>query len=137
VKALDTNVIVRLLTRDDPVQAELAASEIRGGRVLVPLTVLLETEWVLRHAYGFERADVSRALRGLVDLEGAVVQEEAVVRVALRWHERGMDLADALHRASARDCTELVTFDRRFAASAAREGHGVAVRLLSPSPDPG
>jgi predicted nucleic-acid-binding protein len=46
--ALDTNVVVRLLIRDDPAQADLAAQLVRGNQVLLTTTVLLETEWVLR-----------------------------------------------------------------------------------------
>ena len=49
--AIDTNIIVRLLTNDDPDQAAKAKSLIEGAEVFVATTVLLETEWVLRGAY--------------------------------------------------------------------------------------
>ena len=95
MKAVDTNVLVRLLTGDDPDQARLAAAEMREGPIFVSTTVLMETEWVLRYAYKFNREQVGAALLGVVNLSGAVVDDEASVRAALRWHASGMDLADA------------------------------------------
>jgi predicted nucleic acid-binding protein len=53
--ALDTNIIVRLLANDDVSQARRAAEIIRNNEVFVTKTVLLETEWVLRHAYRIDR----------------------------------------------------------------------------------
>lgn len=130
MRAVDTNVLVRLLTRDDPDQAAVAAHEMGGGRVYISATVLLETEWVLRHAYGFDRDQVGGALLAVVDLEGATVDDDDAVRAALRWHAGGMDLADALHLAKAHQADELVTFDRRFAHVAERLQAKPTVRLL-------
>ena len=53
--ALDTNVVVRFLTNDDAIQARRARRLIEQNEVVIPLTVLLEAEWVLRAAYGFNR----------------------------------------------------------------------------------
>lgn len=130
MKAVDTNVLVRLLTRDDPEQAATAAREMREGPIFLATTVLLETEWVLRHAYKFDRADIGRALLGLVNLAGAVVDDEAGVRAALRWHADGMDFADALHVAKLQPADEFITFDRACAKKAAKVGTPSTVRLL-------
>ena len=130
MKAIDTNVLVRLLTRDDPRQAAIAADEMREGPVFVSATVLLETEWVLRHAYGYERGPIGAALLGVVNLGGAVIDDEAAVRKALRWHAEGMDLADALHVARLPQAGECITFDRRCTTRAQELGTEPAVRLL-------
>lgn len=130
MKAIDTNVLVRVLTRDDAAQAAVAAAEMRDGPIYVPATVLLETEWVLRHAYKFNREQVGSALRGVVSLAGATIDDEAAVRMALRWYEAGMDLADALHVARSERAEEFVTFDAGFADASARLGVAPAVRLL-------
>ena len=62
--AIDANVIVRVLTRDDPGQAERARRLIEVEEVFVSVTVLLETERVLRGAYGYSaRAEIQRARR--------------------------------------------------------------------------
>jgi len=130
MKAIDTNVLVRVLTRDDAAQAAVAAAEMRDGPIYLSATVLLETEWVLRHAYQFDREQVGRALLGVVSLNGATIDDEAAVRVALRWHAAGMDLADALHVARVENADEFITFDRRFARVAAEVGAEPPVRLL-------
>ncbi|MCY4344620.1 MAG: type II toxin-antitoxin system VapC family toxin [Gammaproteobacteria bacterium] len=114
--ALDTNVVVRLLTNDDPSQAAEAARLVASGRVFLPLSVVLETEWVLRSVYGLERRTVASALRRLLGVSS--VTAEAVDRVgqALDWYERGFDFADALHLASAAQAgaERIATFDGRF-----------------------
>ncbi|MFT4624391.1 MAG: putative nucleic-acid-binding protein [Myxococcota bacterium] len=130
MKAVDTNVLVRVLTRDDPEQASVAAAEMRAGPIHVSVTVLLETEWVLRHAYAFDRDQVGRALAGVVDLAGATIDDESAVRAALRWHARGMDLADALHVARLHPGTEFITFDKRLARRATELAVNPRVRLL-------
>jgi predicted nucleic-acid-binding protein len=88
--------------------------------VFVPRTVLLEAEWVLRSVYDLPAGQVVAALRALAGLPGVTVEDAALVATAMDWTETGMDLADALHLAAATACTSFVTFDRRFARSAAR-----------------
>jgi len=53
VRAIDTNIVVRLLTADEPEQAAAAKRIIEHGDVFLGATVLLEAEWVLRAGYGF------------------------------------------------------------------------------------
>lgn len=119
MRAIDTNVIVRLLTADDPKQAQTARRLVEGGDLFVPVTVLLETEWILRAGYGFGAAQIGAALRGLAGLPGVSVEEPAQLAVALEWMEAGMDFADALHLARSGHCSAFVTFDRAFVRRAA------------------
>jgi predicted nucleic-acid-binding protein len=60
--AVDTNVLVRFLVRDDAEQASRADSLIRSEEIWISKTVLLETEWVLRSLYAFRPDSVARAL---------------------------------------------------------------------------
>ncbi len=53
--AVDTNVLVRLVTRDDPDQARRAFALFKRERLWIGKTVLLETEWVLRYSYQLDR----------------------------------------------------------------------------------
>ncbi len=130
--APDTNLLVRVITRDDRGQAERAADVLRSGPLWLSKTVILETEWVLRHAYGLDRDAVQRALRTLAGLSSATVEDAEAVTAALAWHAKGVDLADALHLASAPDSAEFVTFDRSLATTAAKISGAPEVRLLSP-----
>ena len=130
MKAIDTNVLVRLLTQDDPKQAQAAADEMRSGPIFISATVLMETEWVLRFAYQYDPEQVGAALLAVANLGGAVIDDEAAVRTALRWHGEGMDLADGLHLARLQNVDEFITFDRKFARKAQSLEAQPPVRLL-------
>jgi predicted nucleic-acid-binding protein len=125
--ALDTNVLARFYV-DDPSDPEAAKQRPIAQRLLtgsahlfVPLTVILELEWVLRAFYGFEAKDFVRVVRHLLGVPSVSVQEWAVVSDALALHTDGLDFADALHLLASAHCTELMTFDdRRFARRAVR-----------------
>ena len=125
--AIDTNVVVRLLTNDDPAQAARAADLLARERVLVPKTVLLETEWVLRFSYEIPQPVVLAAIRKLLGLSQVAAEDATAIARALELYEGGMDFADALHLASTRDATAFATFDTRLAKRAGRE---IAVRVL-------
>lgn len=112
--AVDTNVLVRLLTHDDDSQYQASYALFQREQVFVPDSVLLELEWVLRHAYGFSVAEVCNALRKLLGLRNVHSSNPAVVAKALDWHEAGLDFADALHLTICHKLPCLKTFDDRF-----------------------
>jgi predicted nucleic-acid-binding protein len=118
--AIDTNVVVRLLTGDHPQQSAKAKELFERETIFVALTVLLETEWVLRSAYGFQPARLVVALRAFAGLRNVAIQDPPALAKALDWAERGMDFADALHLAQAGDCDGFVSFDGRLAKAARR-----------------
>lgn len=125
--AVDTNVIVRYLTRDDAEQFASVDALIRDEDVYVSTTVLLETEWVLRRGYRFNLSRVAAALRAFAGLPQVTLEDPPAIAKALDWLERGMDFADALHLAKAEGCDAFITFDRRLVAAASRL-RSVAVR---------
>ena len=118
MRAVDTNVVVRYLTGDQPEQAARARAVFRAGQVFVSTTVLLESDWVLRSAYGFTRAEVAAALRALAGVPGVTVENLVVPGEALDRTVRGMDFADALHLGAAARCESMLTFDERFIRAA-------------------
>lgn len=118
VRAIDTNVIIRLLTADDPVQAEAAKRVIQEGDVFIGVTVLLEAEWVLRAGYGFGEKEIASALRGLAGLTQVTIEDASTVSLALDWLTKGMDFADALHLARSEHSSAFITVDRRLASRA-------------------
>jgi predicted nucleic-acid-binding protein len=115
VRAIDTNVIVRHLTGDDATQAEAARRVLKSGGVFVATTVFLESEWVLRSAYGFEGSEIIGRLRGVAGIPGLTVEDPLLLARAFEWAEGGMDFADALHLSASEGCSEFVTFDARLA----------------------
>jgi predicted nucleic-acid-binding protein len=118
--AVDTNVVVRYLTSDDPKQSPRAKAFIDGNRVFVPTTVILETEWVLRTLYRLPPADILKAVRDLAGLPTVTLEQPALVHTALEWSEAGIDLADAVHLASSRQCQGFASFDRELRKAASR-----------------
>ena len=114
MRAIDTNVLVRFLTRDDPDQWAKAQALIEGGDIFVATTVLLETERVLRSGYAYARADIVNALRTFAGLPGVTLEAPEVAAQALAWMQSGMDFADALHLAACRRCDSFYSFDSRL-----------------------
>lgn len=125
--AIDTNLIVRYLVGDDPEQAARARKAIDNNDTFVSTTVMLETEWVLRSAYGFSAARCAKALTDFAGLPHVILEDAAAVAKALSWARRGLDFADGLHLAKAESCDALLSFDRDFAKTANALG-GVIVR---------
>ena len=126
MKTLDTNVVVRLLIGDDPQQTPIAEQAfldaIASGGVYLPDVVLAEVAWVLR-GYDLERGTRYQLLERLVRTRGVVVDDIDAVIDALEQFSLGGDLADQLilARASSAAALPVLSFDRRFAASAGVE----------------
>lgn len=118
MQAIDTNVVVRYLTGDDPDQAARARGIVDTEEVFVCTTVLLETAWVLRSVYGFAGEEVAVALRAFSGLPSVAVEDPALLSMALDRAEKGMDFADALHLGVAAHCEMMFTFDRQFIETA-------------------
>ncbi len=81
--AVDTNVIVRVVTNDDPEQSPRAIALFEREKILLTKTVLLETEWVLRFTYKLSREATASALRNVVGLQQAEVENIGVVSKAV------------------------------------------------------
>jgi len=118
---VDTNVLVRYLTRDDKTQYEkarrLIAREVaKGEPVLVSLVVLLETEWVLRSRYELAKTEVVSAFSALLDTADLAFEDEPSVENAVySWKDSAADFADCLIEARNRrlGCRATATFDGR------------------------
>ncbi len=118
--AVDTNVLVRLLTGDDAEQLKRIAALFKKESIFIAKTVLLETEWVLRRLYRLERVIVVNAFRKLSGLGNVEIEQPLIVTQALQWCEDGMDFADALHLASCQHCEKFATFDKQLKKSASK-----------------
>ena len=125
--ALDTNILARFYV-DDPGDAEAAKQRPIARRILtespslfVPITVVLELEWVLRAFYGFDAGQIVRVFEHLLGLQQLNAEEAERIAAALPLTEQGMDFADALHLCGSSHCEALYTFDDlRFARRARR-----------------
>jgi predicted nucleic-acid-binding protein len=124
METLDTNVLLRIVYKDDSLQAARAETTwrhaINSGGVFPTCTTLVELAWVLRVAAKFDRPAIASALRRLCDAQGVTIQDEPAVRRALAMYETGSaDFSDFLILETAREAKALpvVTFDEKFARS--------------------
>lgn len=120
--AVDTNVLVRLLTGDDARQSAAAQSLFGSESIWIGKTVLLETDWVLRSFYGFPIGEIRYAFMKLLGLENVQVEDEASVAAALALTPHGIEFADALHLSCKPPNARFVSFDRSLVKRAVRAG---------------
>jgi predicted nucleic-acid-binding protein len=120
--AIDTNVVVRYLTGDHPDQSPRAQALVDGQAVFVPVTVVLEVEWVLRSAYGYAADQVARALGAFAGLPTVTIEDAGIVAEALDASLQGMDFADALHLGKSAGCSSFASFDLRLIMAAKASG---------------
>ena len=125
----DTNVLVRLLIRDDVEQWEIANRLFQERGFLLLTTVVLETEWVLRSRYRLGPELVCELLEDMMKLGNVEFQERERVRRALTAHRRGMDFADALHVGAISSDQTLVTFDEAFVRRAKKQFSHLNIEL--------
>jgi predicted nucleic-acid-binding protein len=118
--ALDTNILVRFLVRDDvkqlaSVQKLIRSALVAGETLFVPITVALELEWVLRSNFKFSKEEVTHTLSSLLATSELSFESESAFEIALALYKKGgADFSDCMHAALAHIAGEnpLWTFDR-------------------------
>ncbi len=122
---LDTNVLVRYITQDDPVQSPAATKLIESLSVQEPgfiaLVVTAELVWVLQKSYHSSRPDLARVLESLLRTKELIIERAELVGQALRLFSAGRTgFSDCLveRSANAAGCKYTVTFDRVAAGAA-------------------
>lgn len=118
MKAVDTNVLARFFINDpDDAEAALqqpAAVTALSGSVFVPVSVMLEFEWLMRGFYELPRGEIQKVFQSLCGLENMMIEDREIVLSALTAYRQGLDFADALHLARSGHCRAFLTFDQRL-----------------------
>ncbi len=118
---LDTNVLIRYLTQDDPAQSA-RATEILERRLtlknpgFVSIVAMVETVWVLDRAYGLTAQEIATAVERLLQVEVLEVENEQEVFTAMVALKQGSgSFADALiaELGGRAGCTHTLTFDQK------------------------
>jgi predicted nucleic-acid-binding protein len=128
--AVDTNVLVRAVVLDDPVQADVAAKVLTDAELIaVAMPSLCECVWVLLRVYDFQPSDVAAAIRALLAVANVEVNRPAV-EAGLSVLEAGGDFADGAiaYEGSWLGGGTFVSFDEKAVALIA--GQGLSARLL-------
>ena len=118
---LDTNVIVRYLTQDDPIQSRKAVALFENRLTqeepgFISVVAMVETAWVLERRYGFAGDEIAAAIERLLQPDVLVVQDQQEVFTAMIALKEGYgSFADALIGAldTTAGCTRTVTLDRK------------------------
>lgn len=121
---LDTNVLVRYLTFDDPLQAAVAAKFLDSLSPeepgFVSLVVLIELVWVLGSLYGFQKSEIEGVIETLLQSKDLTIENADLVRDALRiFRASRAEFSDCVIErcANTAACSYTVTFDKRAAAA--------------------
>ena len=120
MRAIDTNVLVRALVNDNAAQSARAVALLTEHDIFIPVTVVLELEWVLRSRYAFTPKVVAQAIEKIAALGNVVVGERTAVLAAAARAAQGWDFADALHHALSQGCEDFSTLDADLVKRAAR-----------------
>jgi len=131
--AVDTNILVRYLVKDDRREATVATEFLKNNACCILKTVLLELAWVLSSSSGYNlsRGVVAERLRHICGLPTVTVEGASEVAQAIGWYENGMDVADALHVASSTVFSGFATMDKRLSTKAAGLAVNSNIQLVS------
>lgn len=121
MNAIDTNILIRFLMRDDAQQANLAygllkQTEQRGELLFVPIAVVLEMIWVLESAYGISREEIIASINDLLSMPIFMFETQtAVQKFVVSARKNNFDLSDLLlaHSAAHANCNKVYTFDKK------------------------
>ena len=126
MKAIDTNVVLRVILQDDTDQSHQAKRLLQSSaHFFVPETVLLESAWVLQ-SKGLSAIHLARVLRAFLSIENVHVADPSAAAEGIRLIESGMDVGDAMHAAMVKTKV-LFTFDKDFIRRALKAGSTVRV----------
>jgi len=120
MNAIDTNILVRFLTKDDRQQSNLVydlfkRTEQKGGALFVPVVVVLEMIWVLESAYGITRPEIIASINDLLSMPILLFEtRSAVQKFIVSAQKNSFDLSDLLlaHSAAYSHCDKVYTFDK-------------------------
>ena len=118
---LDTNILVRHLVQDDPVQSPKATALIEerlteGNPGFISTVVMVETAWVLERSYALADHEIAGAIERILQIEVLVVENESDIFTAMMAVREGRgSFADALIGAinAQAGCSRTLTFDRK------------------------
>jgi len=121
MKALDTNVLVRFLVKDDEHQSKIVykafrQAEIDNNTFFVPLLVVLETLWVLESVYSIARNDILDSINEVLLMPILKFEDQATIQSFIFFaRESKIDLSDILIACSAKlsGCKSVLTFDKK------------------------
>ena len=128
MRVLDTNVLARLLLRDDADQYKRARALLASDQQFTaPVTVLLELVWVLE-SNDCTPAAIRQGVGLLLNLPNFTLPQADIVSAALDAYGEGLDFADALHLGLSGGVQAFLTFDKALVKKASKTAQSVPVQ---------
>ena len=124
MKGIDTNVLVRYIVQDDPIQSKQANQFIKKNTmaeenlIFIPAIVLCELAWVLESCYSYQKQDIINVLEKILKTQQFCIEPLEVLWKALRDYQKlNIDFADSYiaHINSSHQCEYTATFDKKAA----------------------
>ena len=133
IAVIDTNLLVRYLTNDEPQKAKAVESLLNKAsdgelRILIPSIVIAELVWVLESYYRMEAEGIAELAEAILSTPGVEVTDKGIIASALKlYRDNSIDLIDAwiISFAKERDIKTIYTFDKKHY----REIEGVETKV--------
>jgi len=121
MNAVDTNVLVRFIVKDDMRQANTAYDLFRRvekerEQLFIPIAVVLEIVWVLESSYNVSRTDIIAVISNLLAMPIFLFETQPMIQKFISSaRENNLDLSDLLlaHSATHAHCDKVYTFDKK------------------------
>ena len=133
VAVIDTNVLIRYLTNDEPQKAKAVESLLNKAsdgelRILIPSIVIAELVWVLESYYRMKAEGIAELVEAILSTPGVEVTDKGIIASALKlYRDNSIDLIDAwiISFVKERDIKTIYTFDKKHY----REIEGVETKV--------
>jgi len=121
IVVIDTNLLVRYLTDDDPQKAKAVDTLLNRAnkgelKILIPSVVVAELVWVLESFYKLAAAEITELVEAILNTPGVDIQDKSIIKAALKiYRSKEIDLIDAwiIEFAKARGAKRIYTFDKK------------------------
>ena len=118
---IDTNLLVRYLTDDDPQKAKAVDTLLNRAnkgelKILIPSVVVAELVWVLESFYKLAAAEITELVESILNTPGVDIQDKWIIKAALKiYRSKEIDLVDAwiIEFAKAKGAKRIYTFDKK------------------------
>lgn len=132
MQVVDTNILARFFI-DDPNDIESQKQKAQAVDVMmqpihIPVTVMLEFEWVMRGFYQLPKDDIARIFEVLLACRTIDIENRNEITQSVTLFQQGIDFADALHITRTQNIGEILTFDKKFFTKASQQA--LSIQLI-------
>ena len=115
---VDTNVLIRLLVKDDPIKFNTIVKLVRKVEeneitLVIPTVVIAECCWLLKSFYKLDKQKITEYLLDIIESDNVEVEEDNVFHALKMYSDKNVDFADALIASKSNNKLAVLTWDKR------------------------